>query len=55
MFHIWEHFQSSGKQDTFSDFTDGKIQNENQSLKSNGNDLDIPTRTLTGWRRDNDF
>jgi hypothetical protein len=40
--------QNGREQHTFSDTTDGKIQNENQSLTSNGNDLDIPTGTYDG-------
>jgi hypothetical protein len=39
------------EQDAFSDSTDGKMQNENQSLTSNGNDLDIPTRIHDGGER----
>jgi hypothetical protein len=51
LFHTWEYFQNSRGQDTFSDSTDGKIQNENQSLTFNGNDLDIPTGTHDGGER----
>jgi hypothetical protein len=43
-----EYFQNGREQDTFSDSTDGKIQNENQSLTSNRNDLDIPAGTHGG-------
>jgi hypothetical protein len=53
LFHMWEYFQSIWEQDTFSDSTDGKIQNENKFLTSNGNDLDIPTGTqIFGLKRD---
>jgi hypothetical protein len=48
---MWEYFQNGREQDTFSDSTDGKIQNENQSPMSNGNDLDIPTGTHDGGER----
>jgi hypothetical protein len=37
LFCMWEYFQKGTEQDEFSDSTDGKIQNENQSLMSNGN------------------
>jgi hypothetical protein len=46
MFCMWEYFQNGREEDTFSDSTDGKIQNEKQSLMFNGNDLDIPTGTM---------
>jgi hypothetical protein len=48
LFRMWEYFQNGKEQDTFSDSTDGKIQNTNQSLMSDGNDLDIPTGTHDG-------
>jgi hypothetical protein len=35
---MWE----GREQGEFSDSADGKIQNENQSLRSNGNDSDVP-------------
>jgi hypothetical protein len=40
-----------GKNYLFSDSTDGKILNENQSLTSNANDSDIPTGTHGGGER----
>jgi hypothetical protein len=51
LFCMWEYFQNGREQDTFSDSTDGKIQNENKSLTSNGNDLDIPRGTHDGGER----
>jgi hypothetical protein len=43
LFHMWEYFQKGREQDEFSDSAVGKIQNENQSVTSDGNDLDFPT------------
>jgi hypothetical protein len=51
LFCMWECFQNGREQDTFSYSNDGKIQNENQSLTSNGNDLNIPTGTHDGGER----
>jgi hypothetical protein len=48
---MWEYFQNGREQNTFSDSADDRIQNENQSLMSNGNDLDIPTETHNGGER----
>jgi hypothetical protein len=40
---MWKYFQNGRENNTVADFTDGTIQNENQSLTSNGNYPDVPT------------
>jgi hypothetical protein len=51
LFRTWEYVQNGREKNIFSDSTDAKIQNENQSLTSNGNDLDFPTGTYDGGER----
>jgi hypothetical protein len=51
LFCMWEYFQNCREQNTFFDSTDGKTQNENQSVMSNGNGLYIPTGTHDGGER----